>query len=285
MEDKLARKAQNSMTQEELRKIGVLQLQILDEVHRICEKHHIAYYMIGGTLLGAVRHKGFIPWDLDIDIAMPRADYDRFKQVAQTEMAEKYSYVDYLDYRDYMRPHALVVNNDTRIHFKYDRVNPKTYDLGVYIDIFPLDCAPDDEKLRKKQAKKLKNIRKLKEHRIPYSYSFKTWRRYMHYGISFLLSWIPVRAINRYQQKLMQKYRDEETECICSMASQYAYEKQCMPQEIYGTPVLLEFEGRQFYAPEQYEEYLTRLYGDYMQLPPQEKRRANLEIFTAIEFL
>ena len=68
------------------------------------------------------------------------------------------------------------------------------------------------------------------------------------------------------------------------MASQYTYKKQCMPQEIYGTPVLLEFEGRQYYAPREYTQYLTRLYGDYMQLPPPEKRQANLEIFTAVEF-
>lgn len=273
------------MTQEELRKIGLLQLEILDEVHRICEKHNIAYYMIAGTLLGAVRHKGFIPWDLDIDIAMPREDYDRFKTISKTQMTGRYSYIDYLDQPDYMRPHALIVRNDTRIHFKYDCVNPKTYDLGVYIDVFPLDRAPDDEKLRKKQAKKLKNIRKLKDCRIQYCYSFKAWRRYVHYGISFLLSWIPVRAINRYQQEQMQKYRNEQTACICSMASQYAYEKQCMPQEIYGTPTLLEFEGRQYYAPEKYTEYLTRLYGDYMQLPPPEKRKANLDIFTAVEIL
>ena len=157
------------MTQEELRKIGLLQLEILNEVHRVCEEHHIAYYMIGGTLLGAVRHKGFIPWDLDIDIAMPREDYERFKQVAQEQMDEKYTYIDHENCRNHIRPHALVIRNDTRIHFKYDSVNPKLHDLGIYLDIFPLDNAPDDERLRKKQAKKLKNIRKLKEYRTPYS--------------------------------------------------------------------------------------------------------------------
>ena len=68
------------------------------------------------------------------------------------------------------------------------------------------------------------------------------------------------------------------------MASQYAYAKQCMPREIYGTPTLLEFEGRKYYAPQQYRQYLTRLYGDYMQLPPPEKRQANLEFFTSVVF-
>lgn len=273
------------MTQEELRKIGLLQMDIMDEVHAVCQKNGIVYYMIGGTLLGSVRHKGFIPWDLDIDIAMPREDYERFKQVAKTQLRERFTYIDYENCRNHIRPHALVIRNDTRIHFKYDSVNPKLHDLGVYIDIFPLDNAPDNEKLRKAQAKMLKNIRRLKEYRTFYSYSYKAWRRCAHYLISLLLCWIPIRGINQYQQKQMQKYRHEETKCICSMASHYSYAKQCMPREIYGTPVLLEFEGRQYYAPAQYTEYLQRLFGDYMQLPPEEQRQANLEIFTSIEYI
>ncbi len=273
------------MTQEELRKIGVIQLEILDELHRICEKHGITYYMIAGTLLGAVRHKGFIPWDVDIDIAMPREEYERFARIAGEELQEQYTYVNHNTFTDYVRPHALVVKNDTVIHMKYDHLNPKLYDLGVYVDIFPLDNAPDSEKLRRRQASQLKKFRWLKDHRIPYCYSYKAWRRYVHYAASFLLSWIPMKAINRKQQKLMQKYRGQETKCICSMASQYPYAKQCMPKEIYAEPVLLEFEGRQYYAPKEYTQYLTRLYGDYMQLPPPEKRRSNLEIFTSVELL
>ena len=273
------------MTQEELRNVGLIQLEIMDEIHRICVKHKITYYIIAGTLLGAVRHKGFIPWDLDIDIAMPREEYVRFKSLCRAELPDRYAYWDYESCRNYARPHALVVRKDTKIHFKYDHLNPKLYDLGVYVDVFPLDNAPDDEKLRNRQAKKLQTIRKLKGHRIPYSYTYKAWRRYVHYGISCLLSWMPIQGLNRRQQEIMQTYSQEHTACICSMASQYPYAKQCMPREIYGIPVLLEFEGRQYYAPEKYEQYLSRLYGDYMQLPPPEKRQANLAVFTSVEFL
>lgn len=273
------------MTQEELKNLGLIQLDIMDEVHRICEKNNITYYMIGGTLLGSVRHKGMIPWDVDIDIAMPREAYERFCQIAPIQLESQYSYVDYNTFPNYMRPHALVVRNDTRIHMKYDHLNPHMYDLGVYVDIFPLDNAPDDEKKRQKQAKKLVRIRKFKDLRIPYSYSRKKIRRYVRYGISFLLSWMPIRKINAYQQKVMKQYNGQKTACICSMASHYSYAKQCMPREIYGTPVLLEFEGRQYYAPAQHIEYLQRLFGDYMQLPPEEKRQANLEVFASMEYL
>lgn len=272
------------MTTEELRKIGTIQLQIMDEVHRICEKHRIQYYIIGGTLLGAVRHRGFIPWDLDIDLAMTRKEYSRFRAVCQTDLAQAYSYLDLESNWNYPRPHALITAKNTKVHMKYDHLNPKQMQFGIYLDIFPLDNAPDDEDLRKKQAKKLRRIRRLKQWRLPYSYSYKRWKRYAHYAVSALLAWISLPRLNRYQQKVMQQYDGTETECLCSMASGYPYEKQCMPKEIYGEPVLLDFEGRKYCAPQDYRQYLTRLYGDYMRLPPEEERRANLEVYASVEF-
>lgn len=270
------------MTTEELRKIALVQLDMMDKIHDICRSQNITYFIIAGTLLGAVRHKGFIPWDLDIDIAMPRQDYERFKEACAMHLKEPYVYLDHNNCRVYPRPHALISRTDTNVVTKYDRMNPKLMDLGIYIDIFPLDNAPDNLDLRRKQAQKLLRIRKFKSYRIPYSYSHKKWKRNAHYAVSALLSWIPVRSINQYQQRQMTQYADQNTKCICSMASQYAYAKQCMDRGIYGTPVLLEFEGRKYYAPEQYTQYLTQLYGDYMQLPPVEKRNANLEFYASV---
>lgn len=272
------------MTTEELRKISLVQLDMMDKIHEICQSQNITYFMIAGTLLGAVRHKGFIPWDLDIDIAMLRDDYERFKKVCTTHLKQPYVYLDHHNCRLYPRPHALVSRTDTNVVTKYDPMNPKLVELGIYIDIFPLDNAPDDTVLRQKQAKTLQLIRKFKSYRIPYSYSHKKWKRNAHYVVSGLLSWLSVRRINQYQQNQMTKYAHQDTQCICSMASQYAYDKQCMDREIYGNPVLLEFEGRKYYAPEKYTEYLTHLYGDYMQLPPEEKRNANLEFYTSVMF-
>lgn len=271
------------MTQEELEQVQSIQLEIMDEVHRICVKNHITYYMIAGTLLGSVRHSGFIPWDLDIDLAMMRDEYERFRTACMRELDESFAYLDFRTIPDYARPHALVSRKNTRLYLKYDRLNPKRENYGVYLDIFPLDNAPDQEALRRRQARRLRWIKKFKDYRIPYSYSRSAQRRNMHYLVSALLRWIPVRAINGWQQRQMQRYRGVETKCVCSMASKYAYEKQCMPREIYGKARLLDFCGRQYYAPEKYTEYLTRLYGDFMTLPPVEQQRANLEVFAALE--
>lgn len=273
------------MTLEGLKDISRIQLKMMDEVHRICTQNRLTYYIVYGTLLGAVRHKGFIPWDLDIDVAMPREDYERFKCVCQKALDQEYTYLDHQSFRNYIRPHALICHNGTRLHLKYDSVNKNVMQLGVYIDIFPLDNAPDDERLQSKHKNILNRIRRIKDRRLPYCYSFNRWKRCIHRFISILLSWLSVSKLNAYQQRQMQKYRDQITGSVCSMAGGYAYFKECMPKDIYGKPVLLEFEGRHYYAPEKYTEYLKRLYGDYMCLPPEEERQANLEILTSVEFI
>lgn len=273
------------MTQKELDQVKIIQLQIMDEIHRLCVDNGITYYLICGTALGAVRHQGFIPWDVDIDIAMPRCDYMRFRDLCATELAEEYQYCDHENMRNFPRPHCLICHKKSRIYMKYDHLNPIAENHGIYIDVFPLDNAPDEDKLRAAHARQLLRVRRFKSWRLPYSYSRKAWKRLAHYCVSALLSWVSVPRLNRYQQDLMQRYAGRETACLCSMASQYSYYKQCMPRQIYGKPVLLDFEGRRYYGPERCQEYLTRLYGDYMQLPPEEKRRANMDIYAKVEFL
>ncbi|MBE6573858.1 MAG: LicD family protein [Ruminococcaceae bacterium] len=272
------------MTQQEYDKLKTVQMEIMDVIHDLCVKHNIKYYIIGGTLLGAVRHGGFIPWDIDIDIAMPRTDYTKFKEVCRTELKEGYKYRDHTTNKKYYRPHALVCKENTELYAKYDLDNKRYDNFGIYIDIFPLDNAPDSQEDRNAHIKQIEGFKKFKRFRIPYVYSHSLTKKLLYKFIMLLLCWYPEKKVNVKYHQILQKYNSIETNCLCSMSSGYPYYKQCMSRNIYGVPTLMKFESREYYAPEKPHEYLSQLYGDYMKLPPEEKRQANFEIFTHVKF-
>lgn len=269
---------------QEFKKLQQTQMEIMDEIHRVCCDNGIKYYIIGGTALGAVRHSGFIPWDLDIDIAMPRVDYERFAEVGENQLSNRFCYKSYKNTKGYTRPHALVCINNTLLYTKYSKLNTNEVNYGIYMDIFPLDNAPSSKELQKKQAKQLKFINKLKAIRHGYSFSEKLWKRIIKKSIAKLLFFISIDKMNEKFDRVSRLYENVDSNMMCSMASHYSYDKQCMSSEIYGKPTLVRFEDRQYYAPEKIDEYLTRIYGDYMQLPPEEERRANLSAFEKVVF-
>jgi|LSQX01.1.fsa_nt_gb lipopolysaccharide cholinephosphotransferase len=265
----------------QLKKLQDCQATIMDDIHKICEENNIEYYIIGGTALGAVRHKGFIPWDIDIDIAMHRTHYKKFKDVCSTSLPSKYSYTDHTVYDDYYPPHALIVLKNSVLIKKIDYLNPRLRSYGVFIDIFPLDNVPKEKKSQIKQAKDINRIRKLKWYRTALIYpEHSTMKKYAKKLVRIILLPLSMKRMNVKMEKIMQKYNnDENSTNWCSMASQYSYEKQSMPKEVYGTPTLMEFSGRMFYAPEKVSDYLTRIYGDYMKLPSEEERQKSMDYF------
>lgn len=138
------------ISDEEVRK---LELEILIKFAEYCEKYHLRYFLAYGTLIGAIRHKGFIPWDNDVDVVMPRPDYNRFMQLIKDEnIGEYFRVLDYHDVKTF--PFAKVVDNRTKLSEKF----LITDTLGIYIDVFPMDGLPDDERKRKKIEKRLRYI-------------------------------------------------------------------------------------------------------------------------------
>lgn len=257
----------------ELRELQMLQLDVMKEIHKQCVANGIEYYLIAGSLLGAIRHGGFIPWDDDIDIAMMRPHYEKFKALfSKLFDTDKYFLQSY-DTDAAFQP-ALM-----RVCIKGTYVDVKSQEhlkhcKNTYIDIFPLDNVPDDVSLRVKHAKNLKRIDDVMFAKLYRVYPTNGCAmRLMKKIVSKMLCVVPLKSLQSKRENEMRRYQDVDTECVCSTVSKYGYNRQIMPREIYGTPTTVQFEDTQFMCPKQYLRYLSSLYGDnYMQLPPEEKR-------------
>ncbi len=275
------------MTPELLHKVQNKQVEIMDIIHDFCEKEKISYYIIGGTALGAVRHKGFIPWDIDIDIAMPRLDYERFLNLAEKGLPSELKCYSYKNESDYFPPHALVALRNSKLVQRDDYLNPKLKRYGIFVDIFPLDVAPEDKTDRLKQAKKIRNIVNAKKRKKAITYSENSFLvRFIKKLVALPYVFVPMKYLNRKMDVCMQKYIGEidKNDCWCSMASHYSYKKQCMPKSIYGNPTLVDFDGRKYYAPEKLDEYLKRIFKDYMKLPTKEQQQYQIDYFIDAEW-
>ncbi len=243
----------------ELRQI---QIDILDRVVEFCNSHELQYFLSSGTLLGAVRHKGYIPWDDDIDLYMPRKDYNELVKIFQDdrgvlELKSQGSH-------NYLYTFAKVCNNRTLL--LEDEV--PGFELGINIDIFPVDFVSDDIEKRKKLwkwKKILYRIRRAKLQNTCFLDSRFNYWCYRHVPV-------PLAIIDKLIHKLFQD--NEPTGTMCNLTESGGRYDGCFSREcIEGEPVLVEFEGKKYKAMHGWEEYLTATYGkDYMQLPPVDQR-------------
>lgn len=237
-------------TKMELRQVQLMQLELMSQIHNVCNAERIKYYLLAGSLLGAVRHGGFIPWDDDIDIGMPRKDYEKFKEVFSKHFDDKRYFLQYSKTDKSFVPALMrLCIRGTIVDIEYERRlnNCK----NTYIDIFPLDNVPKDESLQIKQAKELKCFRRVIR-----------WKEYCIYNennilhkiikpiVSFVLKVLPLSYLQNKRDKVMTRYSDSESDCWCSMASKYSYKKQTIDKNIYGQPTLIKFEDKEFFGPE-----------------------------------
>ena len=243
-------------------------LDILNNVAEFCDENSIRYYLTYGTLLGAIRHKGFIPWDDDIDIAMPRPDYDRFVDLYGAKGDYKISapLVDKDCAWQWVKVYdGRTVKYEEGVDYNY--ISPR----GVDIDVFPIDGVPDDYDEFINHGKKL-----ISSH----IYFNKVISPYNGSIIKRLFRLI-LRIIGRdyFMRKNIQeamKYEYSSSEMIGHLPHLEPYLKRC-PRSLFDSRVEVEFEGNNYWAPAGYDLFLKELYGDYMQLPPIEKRVASHE--------
>lgn len=254
------------LTFEECKKI---ELDILLDVAKFCDDNGLEYFMAYGTLIGAIRHKGFIPWDDDIDIYMPRKDYNKFIELFKGE--GKPERLEAIHPKHPMSRHPFMKVIDTRTA-KYE----KGYSypdgvLGIDIDVFPLDGQPDDEEEFNKWYDKLYKLYLL-DYLSNRNGEGSLKRRMAHIGIKILNLFMPLKKIRKKTAALHEKYPYESSKYVGSVECIASYKNDRMPKELFEGYSWCEFEGHKFKAPKGYHEVLTALYGDYMQLPPEEQR-------------
>lgn len=269
------------MEKEKLRQLQLVQLSIMEDIHRVCYNNNLKYYLVYGSALGAIRHKGLIPWDVDIDIAMPRKDYEAFVDDISMQLKPEFVCVSYKSVEKYLPPHALVLMKNTKIIDLTGQRQSIYRPSEIFVDIFPLDVCPESKLAKKIQDVSLRIIKRIKYRKASFIYKGNgvlkiAVKRTIKGGLS-LFSW---RFLNRLQDKIMTNYNlTSHSGLLCSMVGAYGYEKNSVPKEWYGTPTLTEFEHTKLYVPEKVHEILVQTYGDYMCLPSEEKQKEQMESF------
>lgn len=268
----------DTISQETLEELKQTLLEIMIDFDKFCKENDLNYFLIGGTLLGAVRHKGFIPWDDDLDVVMPREDYEQF-----IDLFQKKGYSDYVIQSietdtNYWLPFAKLRKKNTL----YDDL-PTRYvksHRGIFIDIFPLDHAhePDNfvQGIKVRTAKLLRKVADFKTTALFSKDTGSTGKYIVKQTVAFLFKPISTRTILIWQKKLIAGLNGKDTDYFINVGSQYHYKKQTMPKNIYFPATQLLFEGELFDVPGNYEYVLERIFTkNYMQLPPEDKRQTH----------
>ncbi|MEY8494215.1 LicD family protein [Lachnospiraceae bacterium 29-91] len=256
------------MDQENLRKLQMIELELLVEFDRICRKYKIRYTLTGGTLLGAVRHGGFIPWDDDADVSMLRHEYEKFKKVCDIELNDKYYFQDIQNTKGYRWGYGKLRKRGTL--FLRENQEHMPYAQGVFIDVFPRDGVPDG--LMSKNIHKFQCfiIRKCLWSEVgKVSDQRKVMRIWFHF-----LNWAVGDRIFKVYDRLVKRSNIKPTKLVRNLTfpvpNGYGYLRKW-----YEESIDLEFENHLFMVNKSYKLWLQQEFGEYMKIPPPEKRKTH----------
>lgn len=252
----------------DIKEIQSYMLENLKIVSRICDANNLKYWLMYGTLIGAIRSKGFIPWDDDLDIMMPREDYDKFINliINDSTILEPFELINVTTNSDYIYGISRVSNPK----FSLDYYNASNYGLGIFIDIYPMDGFGKSKRSANRWRRKMKRIIRcigyagVENHiiydKFPKIIFQKVFSLYFHNRLALPY----INKINKIARK--RKIAD------CNYVGCTVWEKTIFQKEWFEKLELVYFEDSQFYIPSDYDKILRFSYGDYMKLPPKEDR-------------
>ncbi|MCR4605058.1 MAG: LicD family protein [Eubacterium sp.] len=253
----------------ELREYQLILLGILKDVAAVCREHNIRFYLGEGTMLGAIRHKGFIPWDDDIDIIMYRKDYERFLEVAPEALGEKYEVQSHERLESFWNVYAQVrlITDDERLRQKY--IEHLLENNGPFVDIFPMDYVPKKDGMS--LSWKSFRIRYYKA-MLPYKYKVCEPLHLRGKVLNLLSKIHKKETLFKRIKKITGKCGKERLEYTVNFHTTHPLQNQVAPSECYDEAIEWEFEDTTMPVPKGYDEILTIIYGDYM-TPPKETER------------
>lgn len=251
------------------RQIQLVGLNMLKYLDALCREHDIRYFLSGGTLLGAIRHQGFIPWDDDVDVMMPRPDYERLMQLIRGLKHERFAFLTETK-EDYATPYLRLMDAHTVVLPTEFLAHPVPH---LFLDIFPIEGLPDDEKTCRVFYKRMRgydimyqSARKGKFRKGERLQLLKTGVHAVAKLTGGTAAWC--RRFDKAAKQI--PFGSTKHAGVCLIAHYGMRER--MPIDVFADSVPVTFEGWEFPAPVGYHRYLTGLYRDYMQLPPPEKR-------------
>lgn len=255
-----------------LDKIHKIQLNMALEVKRICQKNKINYFLVGGTLLGAVRHQGFIPWDDDLDIGMLRKDYNKFITCAKDELDKDYFLQTWESDKNYVLSFLKIRKNNT-LFIERNSMHTECH-KGIFIDIFPFDNVPNKKLSGLFQDK----ISYLLKRMLFAKAGFIVWegdekfKQVVYRIIKYVSIPFNQRKLIKLLDIIMNMYNELDTELVTNMGGAYGYKKESVKRLWLEDLKEIKFENEYFSGPKYSHEYLSHIYGDYMKLPPEDER-------------
>lgn len=253
-----------------LRKIQMIQLEMLEEVDRICRKCGIKYNIIAGTLLGAVRNGGYIPWDDDADVAFLRPEYEKFRIAVKSELdTTRFYFQDYRRTEGYRWGYGKLRRKNTLFLREHQEHMP--YRQGIFIDLFPLDGVPDNYILRSIRNFECFCVRKALWSKVGQiadkRFLIRQWYK--------LLAKIPEDIIWRYYHRMVRNASKKRTRMVRILTFPTPNNEWGYLRCWYENSMDIEFEGKTFRGIKDFDSYLSFKFGDYMILPPAEKRKTH----------